>query len=107
MEVSDSRHEDFRFHANRAARVRCTDWFGALNLGGRMSIKYSMTCVCDGCGAVLCVAEPKASSIDSARWDMNDHLKKIGAMTRELYRRPTRHYCKPCADGSGRSAPND
>lgn len=72
-----------------------------------MSIRYTMTCVCDGCGVEMAKSEPRASGIDSARWAINRRLKEIGAMTRELYRRPTRHYCKICADGNGSSSPND
>jgi len=63
-----------------------------------MSLKITMTCICDGCKKELAMAEPGTTGIDSARWAIQRHLTKIGGMERQLFRRKTKHYCKNCAD---------
>ncbi len=61
-------------------------------------IKYTMVCTCDGCGEEICKAEPRATEINSARWDMNRYIRKTCGMIQECYRRPTKHFCGKCAD---------
>lgn len=62
-------------------------------------ITYTMVCTCDGCNARLAQSEPSASKIDSARHAIDKHLKSVGAISQKVMSRPTKHFCKDCADG--------
>jgi hypothetical protein len=65
-----------------------------------MSIQYTMTALCDGCGAVLEYAPVNVGEIDATRWAWRDKWKKEGILSVERVRRQTKLYYKQCADGA-------
>lgn len=62
--------------------------------------QYTIRIMCDGCGRQIEQAGTNSyERLKTIRWDWQRHWHGKGILVREMFRRPTKHFCKACADG--------